>query len=187
MHTFDIYLYRTIYKYMPPPPNIVVQIDKGQGCAARLWNLPQQKHLCQTDPLTWTLNSQSENHLRLSLFTLCLRFSTREGWVMYFAGFLFCLMLFANISPEYHRNFTGFTRISPEYRIGASQKGDNKSQLSLPTLLDLSVSSLCRGRADLICLVPMLTDAPRRESLFTYQNYCTNRTIVCYIILRQQG
>ena len=35
---------------------------------------------------------------------------------------------------------------------------------SLFTLLDLCVSSLRRGHADILCIVPMLTDDPRRES-----------------------
>ena len=32
------------------------------------------------------------------------------------------------------------------------------------TLLDLCVSSLRRGHANLLCVVPILTDDPRRES-----------------------
>jgi len=32
------------------------------------------------------------------------------------------------------------------------------------TLLDLCVSSLRRGHANILCIVPMLTDDPRRES-----------------------
>ena len=34
----------------------------------------------------------------------------------------------------------------------------------LCTLLDLCVSSLRRGHANLLCIVPILTDDPRRES-----------------------
>ncbi len=34
----------------------------------------------------------------------------------------------------------------------------------LGTLLDLCVSSLRRGHANLLCIVPILTDDPRRES-----------------------
>ena len=34
----------------------------------------------------------------------------------------------------------------------------------LLTLLDLWVSSLRRGHANLLCIVPILTDDPRRES-----------------------
>ena len=34
----------------------------------------------------------------------------------------------------------------------------------LCTLLDLCVSSLRRGHANLLCIVPSLTDGPRRES-----------------------
>ena len=33
------------------------------------------------------------------------------------------------------------------------------------TLLDLCVSSLRRGHANLLCIVPTLTDDPRRESI----------------------
>ena len=35
------------------------------------------------------------------------------------------------------------------------------------TLLDLCVSSLRRGHANLLCIAPMLTDDPRRESAST--------------------
>ena len=34
------------------------------------------------------------------------------------------------------------------------------------TLLDLCVSSLRRGHANLLCIVPILSDDPRRESGF---------------------
>ena len=36
------------------------------------------------------------------------------------------------------------------------------------TLLDLCVSSLRRGHANLLCVVPILTDDPRRESICIY-------------------
>ena len=39
-----------------------------------------------------------------------------------------------------------------------------KCQKNLVTLLDLCVSSLRRGHANLLCIVPILTDDPRRES-----------------------
>ena len=35
-------------------------------------------------------------------------------------------------------------------------------------LLDVCVSSLCRGHANMICIVPMLTDDPRGKSLSKY-------------------
>ena len=38
------------------------------------------------------------------------------------------------------------------------------------TLLDLCVSSLRRGHANLLCIVPILTDDPRRESNMTEYN-----------------
>ena len=37
-------------------------------------------------------------------------------------------------------------------------------QKNLVTLLDLCVSSLRRGHANLLCIVPSLTDSPRKES-----------------------
>ena len=39
--------------------------------------------------------------------------------------------------------------------------------ISCFTLLDLCVSSLRRGHANLLCIVPILTDDPRRESEWT--------------------
>jgi len=39
-----------------------------------------------------------------------------------------------------------------------------KEAKKLFTLLDLCVSSLRRGHANLLCIVPILTDDPRRES-----------------------
>jgi len=39
-----------------------------------------------------------------------------------------------------------------------------KTAKKLFTLLDLCVSSLRRGHANLLCIVPILTDDPRRES-----------------------
>ena len=44
--------------------------------------------------------------------------------------------------------------------IGKKRKRSNKSS----TLLDLCVSSLRRGHANLLCIVPILTDVPRKES-----------------------
>ena len=40
--------------------------------------------------------------------------------------------------------------------------------IKLFTLLDLCVSSLRRGHANLLCIVPILTDDPRRESIKSY-------------------
>ena len=45
------------------------------------------------------------------------------------------------------------------------------------TLLDLCVSSLRRGHANILCIVPILTDDPRRESLYIHTLY-----IYIYII-----
>ena len=39
------------------------------------------------------------------------------------------------------------------------------------TLLDLCVSSLRRGHANLLCIVPILTDDPRRESVLRVPIY----------------
>jgi hypothetical protein len=43
-------------------------------------------------------------------------------------------------------------------------RGPIKISKKLFTLLDLCVSSLRRGHANLLCIVPILTDDPRRES-----------------------
>ena len=40
------------------------------------------------------------------------------------------------------------------------------------TLLDLCVSSLRRGHANLLCIVPILTDDPRRESMGELAKKC---------------
>ena len=55
----------------------------------------------------------------------------------------------------------------------------------LCTLLDLCVSSLRRGHANLLCIVPILTDDPRRESKHQMAlNYlippCTAHTYMCF-------
>ena len=42
------------------------------------------------------------------------------------------------------------------------------------TLLDLCVSSLRRGHANLLCIVPILTDDPRRESKISMENRSSN-------------
>ena len=43
------------------------------------------------------------------------------------------------------------------------------------TLLDLCVSSLRRGHANLLCIVPILTDDPRRESKQRLSKVCSRR------------
>ena len=48
--------------------------------------------------------------------------------------------------------------------VGSSNNNANRNH-KLFTLLDLCVSSLRRGHANLLCIVPILTDDPRRESL----------------------
>ena len=70
-------------------------------------------------------------------------------------------------------------------------KKNQKSRKKLVTLLDLCVSSLRRGHANLLCIVPILTDDPRRESerpgasemqaSAPHTRYIT--VILCYIML----
>jgi hypothetical protein len=50
--------------------------------------------------------------------------------------------------------------------LSKSKQGpvNTNNSKKLDTLLDLSVSSLRRGHANLLCIVPILTDDPRRES-----------------------
>ena len=58
-----------------------------------------------------------------------------------------------------------------------------KLKKKLFTLLDLCVSSLRRGHANLLCIVPILTDDPRRES----EHVLANMRVVNFItILRAQ-
>ena len=42
----------------------------------------------------------------------------------------------------------------------------------LGTVLDLCLSSLRRGHANLLCIVPILSDDPRRESIYIYMCVC---------------
>jgi len=49
-------------------------------------------------------------------------------------------------------------------RQRCARKPDEHRPDKLFTLLDLCVSSLRRGHANLLCIVPVLTDDPRRES-----------------------
>ena len=56
-----------------------------------------------------------------------------------------------------------------ELRVAGSESygwppQDRHTAKKLFTLLDLCVSSLRRGHANLLCIVPILTDDPRRES-----------------------
>ena len=50
---------------------------------------------------------------------------------------------------------------NPEKHKGAIQEGERSNV----TLLDLCVSSLRRGHANLLCIVPILSDDPQRESI----------------------
>ena len=60
------------------------------------------------------------------------------------------------------------TKGPPEYCRDGTVTHLNYNRLLLFTLLDLCVSSLRRGHANLLCIVPSLTDDPRRESIHTY-------------------
>ena len=51
-------------------------------------------------------------------------------------------------------------------------------QKKLFTLLDLCVSSLRRGHANLLCIVPILTDDPRRESKEVCHHRCQARSLI---------
>ena len=52
------------------------------------------------------------------------------------------------------------------------------TQKKLCTLLDLCVSSLRRGHANLLCIVPILTDDPRRESAAVSEKYVSRRSTI---------
>ena len=57
------------------------------------------------------------------------------------------------------------------------------------TPLDLCVSSLRRGHANLLCIVPILTDDPRRESdmMFPHRSYKITGTVRSETILGRRG
>ena len=55
--------------------------------------------------------------------------------------------------------------------------------LKLFTLLDLCVSPLRRGHANLLCIVPILTDDPRRESNITQAASSRQLVCVCFGLL----
>merc|ERR1719433_224933 len=60
------------------------------------------------------------------------------------------------------------TTICTLYKKGKLRPNEAASsfgEAKLFTLLDLCVSSLRRGHANLLCIVPILTDDPRREVL----------------------
>ena len=54
------------------------------------------------------------------------------------------------------------------------------------TLLDLCVSSLRRGHANLLCIVPILTDDPRRESKSEWPPLTPMQQMLQHIPLRNQ-
>jgi hypothetical protein len=64
-------------------------------------------------------------------------------------------------------NETGRSLWISQHPPSVSKRSANKK---LFTLLDLCVSSLRRGHANLLCIVPILTDDPRRESNMTECN-----------------
>ena len=65
-----------------------------------------------------------------------------------------------------------------------------RSSKKLFTLLDLCVSSLRRGHANLLCIVPILTDDPRRESSFARELFALSVNVwlfACEFSLLQFG
>ena len=63
------------------------------------------------------------------------------------------------------------------------EEGRGGEIIEMLTLLDLCVSSLRRGRANLLCIVQTLTDDPRIES--EMQQHCLSTVVVGE--LRQEG
>ena len=59
-----------------------------------------------------------------------------------------------------------------------------KAGKKLVTLLDLCVSSLRRGHANLLCIVPILTDDPRRESDETLIHLCRAQAVTQIFCMR---
>ena len=69
------------------------------------------------------------------------------------------------------------------HRPGHQQYVPKGMAKKLFTLLDLCVSSLRRGHANLLCIVPILTDDPRRESISqqpaAQHNNCEKHPPIC--------
>ena len=51
--------------------------------------------------------------------------------------------------------------------------------ITLLTLLDVCESSLRRGHADLLCIVPIWKNDPRRESASVHITWCRRRNVFC--------
>ena len=62
------------------------------------------------------------------------------------------------------RNVAVNARSTAGAQIRISHPIETKTYKTCCTLLDLCVSSLRRGHANLLCIVPILTDDPRKES-----------------------
>ena len=62
------------------------------------------------------------------------------------------------------RNVAVNARSTAGAQIRISHPIETKTYKTCCTLLDLCVSSLRKGHANLLCIVPILTDDPRRES-----------------------
>ena len=62
------------------------------------------------------------------------------------------------------RNVAVNTRSTAGAQIRISHPIETKTYKTCCTLLDLCVSSLRKGHANLLCIVPILTDDPRKES-----------------------
>ena len=65
--------------------------------------------------------------------------------------------------------FTMVHRFTYNWHLGLQLHMSKK----LVSLLDLCVSSLRRGHANLLCIVPILTDDPRRESKCIFRSECS--------------
>ena len=70
-----------------------------------------------------------------------------------------CVYIHIYVGNRESELFKLFTLLDP-HRSKSNGKGIQQSF----TLLDVCVSSLRRGHANLLCVVPILTDDPRRET-----------------------
>ena len=91
------------------------------------------------------------------------------------------LVLFFVVATQrvFHTRLPG---VCSDGRTESPPNGYGFHYYKLFTLLDLCVSSLRRGHANLLCIVPMLTDDPQRESEVTDYIilYC------CYLLFETQ-
>ena len=149
----------------PPPPKASHEVARSQGPQKRP---PQLLHRSSPPPKAshGVARTKSPQKITLTVFAwncvcggTCVRSCVR---VCVCACVCACLRVLGCVRSQRCDNMLGCL-----LGAGASNQLQGVVLCSvekLGTLLDLCVSSLRRGHANLLCIVPILTDDPRRES-----------------------